>query len=1004
MKKFSIVVALFFLLSAWAGGQTLRQEVDLAGLPWQVWMDTVAPWMRDTLYLPSEVDLNKIPVKAPTCGWNELYRSGVESNIPVCVEELFSQGNSAWTYHGVSWFSTQLDVPKDWNGKTVRLFVAKKNLRLEVYVNEKLAGYDLVAGTPYWCNVTPFLKPGTKNRIALRITNPGGLRGWNDFPLISWGSYKLPPGRDFGGIGGEVKLVASGDVFIDDLFVKNLQPAKANNIEVNTRIVNLPRNKVPAKLKIKVTTADFKKTLFEQKIDVSIVGLPEQLFTHSFSVPGAALWDVENPNLYRCEVTLEMGQAIDSYSTIFGFRVFEVRANEQGEQNYYLNGKRFRHKSAIDWGYYAHHGYYPSPEMARQSVLAAKQIGHNGINCHRNMGDPLLFQCADQQGLLIFEEPGGFDETIKLYKEVGTLCVKTFEGQLMYQRCMRMAHRDRNHPSVVGYIMANERDVFDLLRKNTMLDMHALDNSKLIVNQSGGVPGGPSGQVPHLRPYDSKFRLDYMDDHTVNSDSRFMEYEFKSHLSANDTAKHGIYGRINPLESDNIIYWGEVRCYAGPDNWYKVAKQGRQLPQGRTGYDMVAFMPLADKIEAFFKNNNLAKTGSRIIQSPSKVTEQAGRGLMYINGRLEQVIMSNNSADGFAINGWSGGSSGIPKEHGDIMEWYSAIVDEGRNLKGPAADYCHWNKPLQVAIFRKNGKYFEPGDDMAFSISLINEGILKPGEYKLVLKVKDGDGNQVGLVDSCQVAVDGRDTFAQTLYGHYTVKADAKWKAGYITLYAELTQNGKMVAGGSEQVLLKNRASYKNEMAGAKVGVYGWDAAELALQQAGCTLSTTDAGVLLAGEKVSGSDVENLLQKARRGATLMIKFEHQWAEALFAKGVLKEKVTQWGGRQIPYWNGNGWGYIDHLVGNQAIPSVATIGTNSWEVPGDPIGFYPFEANYPQTAYGAWFARPNTLLVLFGEINYGKGRILLAPSYPVDEGHAFNDLLFYNMVKHAIAPR
>jgi hypothetical protein len=38
------------------------------------------------------------------------------------------------------------------------------------------------------------------------------------------------------------------------------------------------------------------------------------------------------------------------------------------------------------------------------------------------------------------------------------------------------------------------------------------------------------------------------------------------------------------------------------------------------------------------------------------------------------------------------------------------------------------------------------------------------------------------------------------------------------------------------------------------------------------------------------------------------------------------------------------------------------------------------------------------LTLAGSITLGKGKILLAPSYPVDDKNAFNDLLFFNMIK------
>ena len=43
----------------------------------------------------------------------------------------------------------------------------------------------------------------------------------------------------------------------------------------------------------------------------------------------------------------------------------------------------------------------------------------------------------------------------------------------------------------------------------------------------------------------------------------------------------------------------------------------------------------------------------------------------------------------------------------------------------------------------------------------------------------------------------------------------------------------------------------------------------------------------------------------------------------------------------------------------------------------------------------------TLTVLLGALDYGKGKIILAPSYPVDANHAFNDMLFFNLILKAV---
>ncbi|KAA6342454.1 hypothetical protein EZS27_009784, partial [termite gut metagenome] len=146
--------------------------------------------------------------------------------------------------------------------------------------------------------------------------------------------------------------------------------------------------------------------------------------------------------------------------------------------------------------------------------------------------------------------------------------------------------------------------------------------------------------------------------------------------------------------------------------------------------------------------------------------------------------------------------------------------------------------------------------------------------------------------------------------------------------------------------------------------------------------------------------LDNIADKVASSGTsaATIKCDSIWAEKLKTKGVLSTDVTEWGAKQTGHWKGNGFGYIDYFVGNTGIVNSQTISTTAWEVPGDPNGFYPFESDYLTHVYGAYVARPDQIRVLIGIIDYGKGKIVLDPTYPVDDNHPLNDLLFYNLLK------
>lgn len=960
-----------------------RIEVQLSGKEWRVWLDSTALWKEDVLHLPRTLDLSKVETNAPGCGWDQLYNSkGIRGKVPASFEELFGNGDPLWRYHGVGWFTRSFDVPKEWTGKTMLLHIEKARLRIEVYVNEKLAGYDIVAETPYSMDISSMIKPGEINRLAIRLTNPGGQRGWNDSPATEWGTkYKLIPGHDFGGL-GHVNLTVTDACRIEDIFIKNILPANARNIELQLSLKNKFSTTKNIKVEAEIIPYNGDNVVWKETWNEAISGDTTIDIRKQFQVAGAKLWDTENPALYYCKIKLSGDGISDESQVRFGFRVFEVKANHQGDHNFYLNGKRIRIRSAIDWGYYWQTGFYPTDEQARKNVMNAKKIGLNCLSFHRRIGEPLVMKYADELGLLIYGEPGGMPGVDDLRASAWIADApwdKAYHAAFtMPEKFSRMVKRDRNHPSVIIWNLVNEQCTYDNLHKKIFDEAWKLDNSRLIVNQSGGQYGDVSGYIPHMRPYEFNPRLDLIDDHTVLAKARFQESDLKAHQTQNDSC---------------IIYWGEVRCYTGPDNFYLLSR-----PTDTIGYDYKSWKALGDKTREYFHQNDFKNHPN--IHSPADLSVQAGRGLMYIDGRLGQAIQLSNASDGFAINGWSGTNQSLGD---DMLAWYSTLCDEDRNLKGPASDIAYWIRPLQVAIVRQNGKYFKIGETALFNVSLFNEDMLPAGEYKLRIKVKDGAGTYTAYSYEQHVKVRAKDCYTQLVTENLGIKMDEKWKGGYITLEATLVHNNQVVADGSEQVLLQNRPSYKSDLKGKSIAVYQWNAAMQALSDAGLKLAAFDrnnkASLILASGIPDSETVIQLLKRVKAGARLIVKFDSVWANVLFEHKILKESVTRWGGTKKEYWNGNGWGYIDGLVGNQAVPSGRCIGTNSWEAPSDPVGFEPFVSHFPQKSHGAFFFRPDMLLTLFGEIRYGRGHILLAPSYPVDANEAFNDMVFFELLKH-----
>lgn len=289
--------------------------------------------------------------------------------------------------------------------------------------------------------------------------------------------------------------------------------------------------------------------------------------------------------------------------------------------------------------------------------------------------------------------------------------------------------------------------------------------------------------------------------------------------------------------------------------------------------------------------------------------------------------------------------------------------------------------------------------------------MIDAGNYQLSLSIKDGSGRVVETLPEIAVMIEGGETFAQQIAKEYYFILDKEWTSGYVTIVANLTKNGTKYADGAEQVLLRNRKSQNARLARRNISVINWPAAHGALKECGVSSdgSTTKPQLYLLGKGAALEDWENVLNKVKEGSNAIIQLDSLGGIRLHRLGLISELIDVWGGVQTGHWHGNGSSYIDMFAGDQPIPSGGVISTRSWEASGDPVGFYPFRSNYRQRAYGLYFAHQykrnplfkdrNNTLVTYGEIEYGKGRILLNTSYWVDLDNAFADLLFFNMVEH-----
>ena len=748
-----------------------QNRLDISAQSWKIWLDRKAEWVNDSLFLPP-YNLNLIPSNAPGCGWEALYSQSdaIETKLPATVEQYYwgRNGNSFGVdgnYLGVSWFTTSLDIPKEWKGKSIRIDFESSRLRTEVYVNNHLAGYNLFDGIPFSVDVTKFLNDAGTNKLAVRMTDPNGNFAWQDYSAFEWGNYETIPSHGFGGITGKVVLRATDACYIDDIFVKN-KPEK-NAVDVELTLKNRA-NATGGTVIFSLSENGNKVNLLTIRQTVNATG-NEALVRERITLPDAKLWSPDRPNLYLLTAEWKgKDGSRDLQIKRFGFRWFEVREVE-GDKMFFLNDKRIVLRSAISWSHWPVNGIFATSEMARKQILAAKKLGLNMLNFHRAIGQTNVLEMADELGLLYYEEPGGYRNSA--YNLVDNPFIKTWKREKLLQ----MIKRDRSHPSLIIYNLINEPsrgpkpNEFEDIRK-----AHQLDETRIITFASNNVAEtsklsfGESMQKTHILPYDTILhKKGWWDAHNAPGPGVYKDQFYKSPTQFERYVD-------NPGE---IIFYGEESATGTPPRLQLIKDEIEKT--GHVGWDGRQMIDQYKAFDRFLHDKGF----SSAFKSVDDLCVSFGDVSYYLQGRMTENIRISNTIDGYVTNGWESTK----------LEDHSGIVDVYRNFKGDPTVMSYYNQPLYVAVKLKN-KVVLKGDQVVADFFLINEKDLN-GKCQLRVAAKNKKG--ISQTQNYTVLVKGGVVYGQLLQDSVSFTINEK---GYSEIEAELLQNGKVVAHGLDKL------------------------------------------------------------------------------------------------------------------------------------------------------------------------------------------------------------
>ncbi|KAH7402601.1 glycoside hydrolase superfamily [Pyrenochaeta sp. MPI-SDFR-AT-0127] len=347
---------------------------------------------------------------------------------------------------GVGWYRRKLSVTAEDKGKVTYLDIDGAMSYAVVWLNGHLVG-----GWPYGYNsfrldLTPYLKPGDDNQLAIRLDNPLNSSRWY-------------PG---GGIYRNVWLTKVERVHIAHwgtyITTKDVS-ADAATIELAVQVESKGNATQQVEVATDVHVYDAKAGKRGEKVaefprsSLSLSG-GKQSTNGSISINGPRLWGpppAQKPNLYVAVTRLfRKGSAapIDTYETRFGIRSFTY----SGDNGLLVNGDRVQiqgvNQHCHDLGAL---GSAWNTRAAERQLEALRELGVNAIRMAHNPPAPELLELTDRMGFVVMDEIFDCWERQKTVNDFHLIFPEWHEADLR-----SFLRRDRNHASIYAWSIGNE--------------------------------------------------------------------------------------------------------------------------------------------------------------------------------------------------------------------------------------------------------------------------------------------------------------------------------------------------------------------------------------------------------------------------------------------------------------------------------------------------------------------------------------------------------------------
>ena len=345
-------------------------------------------------------------------------------------------------FDGAGWYRKEFESDKE-AGKRYRLEFRGVRERARVWLNGKQVAMHEGLGAPFSIDVTDEIRSGV-NELKVKVLRLASHRKgeddkWHEIEGVHTPYPKAPDYWPYAGITGSVALWEEGEVTIRKLQVR----PQGDTLQVRAFVSNTSKEDFLGKIRLQ---SEVLKDEVASK-EVSIARGKSRAVSFELALQkDAARWHPESPNLHQLVAQLQEGEkTVDGCDLTFGLREFVVDG-----QQLLLNGKPIFLNGVAAYSE-TEDGVAITREEHRRILSLAQEAGANFVRLPVRQRDPVVYQLADEMGLMLTGEWGGF-----WYKEKA-MGAQTKDPHSVFQSMGKVAVWDlMNRPSVVLWCTNNE--------------------------------------------------------------------------------------------------------------------------------------------------------------------------------------------------------------------------------------------------------------------------------------------------------------------------------------------------------------------------------------------------------------------------------------------------------------------------------------------------------------------------------------------------------------------